>query len=289
MTAAQATSMSMPFLPAASAPDRAVQQDGERSSDGGWQRALETASQDARPASAVAAEASYLLALGNLGMAPVAVVPLTPAALPMSQEPVPHSAGEAPRSGRVEVAAPPQAHVQSSAKIAARPAATVPAKATGGEPSMPAASHGSAVAEASHGPMASRGERASAAKRSASTEAARPDAVARPGGAFAAQAAHAITAYAAAMSGAPMSAEREADFSVIPRSTTVPVRVHVQWRDRVADVWIGLHRQAFDQLPDIRASVEDWVNSRGGVLGHVVCNGETLARVAPSFDFQGAL
>jgi len=68
----------------------------------------------------------------------------------------------------------------------------------------------------------------------------------------------------------------------------LPVRVHVQWRDRVADVWIGLHRQAFDQLPDIRAGIEDWVVSRGGVLGHVVCNGEALARVASSISFLGA-
>ena len=78
-----------------------------------------------------------------------------------------------------------------------------------------------------------------------------------------------------------------ASFALVSRHTPLPVRVHVQWRGRMADVWIGLHRQAFERLPDIRAGIEDWVDSRGGAIGHLVCNGETLAGAAVPTDIPG--
>lgn len=285
MTAAQAASMSTLLPPVASAPDRTVQQDAGRPGDGAWQRAFETASQDAPPTTAIAAEASYLLALGNLGAAPVETQPQASAALPAAPLPAPDAAAAAQQPDHVEADRQPAARAPS----AARASVLARTSALGEEASTHAVSHAAVTATAAPGPAARRGERASVPRRPAVSEGDHAGPAALPRNASPAPAAHAITAYSAAMSAAAMPVEREANFSIVPRSTSVPVRVHVQWRDRVADVWIGLHRRAFDQLPDIRAGVQDWVTARGGVLGHVVCNGETLARVAPSIDFQGAL
>lgn len=99
----------------------------------------------------------------------------------------------------------------------------------------------------------------------------------------------AVAAYASASAAsASGDASPAVSFSVASRATITPVRVHVQWRGRVADVWIGLHRSTFDRLDDVRRGVEDWVSARGGVVGQVVCNGETLAGTSNPIHFPGA-
>jgi hypothetical protein len=107
-----------------------------------------------------------------------------------------------------------------------------------------------------------------------------------------ADALQAIAGYVQAGSGLPAAGATApaagTDFTLATPASSMPVRVHVQWRGRVADVWIGLHRRAFDQLPDIRAGIEDWVGSRGGAIGRLVCNGETLAGVPSSPFTSGA-
>ncbi len=296
MTATSAASMAIVLPLANSVPDRSVQQEGQGSGGADWQRALQTASSQAEPAStAAAAQASYLLALGNLDVDPVEVLPAALATLPQPASPVPVSSPQdAGQGAQAQAAEPSPAAPATHARAAAHKGAKSAVAARHASPDVSrrwlvsanaAAQPG--AAEVRDGP--SSASKPAASRRATSSQADRPETVPVPHSAFAAQAAHAITAYAAAMSGAPPAADREADFSFTPQSTKVPVRVHVQWRDRVADIWIGLHRQAFDQLPDVHAGVRAWVTSRGGVLGHVVCNGETLARVAPTFDFLGAL
>ncbi len=98
----------------------------------------------------------------------------------------------------------------------------------------------------------------------------------------------AFTAYEQAMSSSAAS-DAAVSFTLVSRSSIAPVRIHVQWRGRLADVWIGLQRRAFDQLPDIRAGIQDWVSSRGGVVGRLVCNGERLEGTPIPSSFPGVL
>jgi len=66
-----------------------------------------------------------------------------------------------------------------------------------------------------------------------------------------------------------------------------PVRVHVQWHGREADVWVGLHRSLFDQLPGIRAAIVLWLDARSGTLRKLTCNGDVLEMHATAPSFQG--
>ena len=282
MTAAQSAALPTLLLPALSPRGQTVQQDGQGASGDAWQSALAAASQDGQPANASAAEASYLLALGNLGAA-TPQAPWTAPNTPPARDAVTERAGTAAKAELADATGQSAPHPSSGARTPMGTPRGVPAAAAAG---ATFSTRPSPVAAAS---TAERGERSSASRRASGERSDHPQAAALPRNALPALAAHALTAYAAANSAAPAPNDREADFSVIPRATSLPVRVHVQWRERVADVWIGLDRKAFDQLPDVRAGVEDWVNSRGGVVGHVVCNGETLTRVAPSSDFLGAL
>lgn len=99
----------------------------------------------------------------------------------------------------------------------------------------------------------------------------------------------AIAAYAQAMSTQSVASDTTTSFTLVSEPSIAPVRVHVQWRGRLADVWIGLHRRAFDQLPDIRAGVQDWVSSHGGVVARLVCNGERLEGAPTLSSFPGAI
>jgi hypothetical protein len=276
-----APSAPLPTLPpqAASLRGRAIQQDGQGGSGAAWQSALVTASQEAQPAEASTAQAGYLLALGNLGAAALQA-PWTAPRTPPARGATTDRGGEAPKAQHAEATGQTAPQPASGMRTTfARPPAAVAADAS-------VSTHPTPVAPAS---VRGAGEHSPASRRTSGERSDHPHATALLRNALPASAAHALTAYAATTSAAAVPSDRDADFSVVPRATSVPVRVHVQWRERVADVWIGLHRQAFDQLPDVRAGVEDWVISRGGVLGHVVCNGETLTRVPPSSDFLGAL
>jgi hypothetical protein len=278
MTTAQSASLSA-LLPLDLPPrSQTVQQEGQSASGDAWQSALVAASQEAQPADASAAEASYLLALGNLGAATLQA-PWTAPGAPLVRSAVSDPGGEAVKTQRADATGQSTPQASSGMRTPARSPTAAAALA-------PMSTRPSPVKAAS---VADGSGRSSASRRTAGERSDHPQAAALPRNALPASAAHALTAYAAANSAAPAPSDREADFSVIARATSLPVRVHVQWRERVADVWIGLHRQAFDQLPDVRAGVEDWVISRGGVVGHVICNGETLTRVAPSSDFLGAL
>jgi len=277
MTTAQSASLPTLLPPGVPPRSQMVQQEGQGASGDAWQSALVAASQDAQPAHASAAEASYLLALGNLGAATMQA-PWTAPNSPPARGAVTARGGEAVEAQRADATGRPTPQSSSGTRE--------PAKVRAATAVAPMSRRPSPVTAVS---VADAGEHSSASRRTSGEQSDRPQATALPGNALPASAAHALTAYAAANSTAPAPSDREADFSVIARATNLPVHVHVQWRERVADVWIGLHRQAFDQLPDVRSGVEDWVISRGGVVGHVVCNGETLTRVAPSSDFLGAL
>ena len=265
---------------------RALPQDGQSRDSGGWQQAFQVASRGDEGAPGVE-EAARMLALGNLAMSPVPVAPQPLAASSAA------SGGEPTRA--IQSASRP---ATPSASVRATPnASPLPsAHPAGGLAAVGEVRDADAAAQPTpHGAVAGPdGQRRGHASSDHGGGPRPVDAIALPVGGAApapmeeAAALRAVASYAAAMSTSAPS-DGAADFSLFARSSSLPVRVHVQWRGRVADVWIGLHRQAFDQLPDIRAGVEHWVHSRGGVLGHVVCNGEALARVAPSVSFLGAL
>lgn len=290
MTAAQAVSMpTLPFPPASTG-NRPVQQDSQGSSDAGWQRALETASQDVHAPSALTAEAGYLMTLNNLDVTPMEALPLPSTMDHTPRDLAPELDGTVAKLDHAETdARQPSLHLQHDAKASSttRPAPDRPLDTQAR--TEPASTSKLVLDVVEPASTTGRAGRASMLRRASSVEADRPSAPMLPRTALQSPTAHAIATYATAMSSAPVSTEASADFTIAAHSITTPVRVHVQWRDRVADVWIGLHRKAFDQLPDIRSGVEDWVTSRGGVLGRVVCNGETLTRIAPSSNFLGAL
>jgi hypothetical protein len=78
------------------------------------------------------------------------------------------------------------------------------------------------------------------------------------------------------------SADRIETFDLPVRADFAPVRIHVQWRGRIADVWIGLHREFAEHLPAVRAQIDLWLDARGGTLGRLTCNGDVLeTRAAP--------
>ena len=266
----------LPMLATAATRTRTLAQDGQNAGDG-WRRALETASQDTHPAAAITEKVAYLLALGNLDATPAEALPFA------SSDHEPTEAGQDSPLARATLAAQASGQIRSGARETVR--STEIESARVGETTN---ARSSATLRDPHAGAADSCAR-SAESPSPSKAAALPGPALPPRPALQAVASNAIANYAAAMSAAPTSRGREADFSLVSRATHLPVRVHVQWRARVADAWIGLHRQAFDQLPDIRAGLEDWVTSRGGVLGHVVCNGETLTRVPSSVQFLGAL
>jgi len=283
MSASQAALLSLLSSPAAT--QRALPQDGQLHDGGGWQQAFRAASRGEEGATGVE-EAARMLALGNLATSPVQVAPLPIAASSTSAGDVPTGAtSTAPRSSGPTAST---LETRRASPSHARPTRWPPAAGEARDAGTAASSAPTGAVGAADG--ARRGHAPSDPRGGPRLV----DAVALPvgGGAPAltegASALQAVASYAAAMTASAPS-DGTADFSLSAQSSILPVRVHVQWRGGVADAWIGLHRQAFDQLPDIRAGLEHWVTSRGGVLGHVVCNGEALARVAPSVSFLGAL
>jgi len=284
VSASQAASLWL--LPAPVGTERVMPPDDQPRDSGIWQQAFQAAARGDAPSPGGAQEAARMLALGNLALSPIEVASLSPGEHAVDVDLGQAAPGPSTPAGKAVSTA--HTHGQDASTVA-RTAARwhspdrADTSAADAAPVAEAALHGARVRVAGDGQAGH-----AAPGRSATLQ--RPDPAARPVVArpHAASARQAVASYAAAMSSAPAPSDRAADFSLSSRATTLPVRVHVQWRDRVADVWIGLHRQAFDQLPDIRAGIEDWVVSRGGVLGHVVCNGEALARVASSISFLGA-
>jgi len=291
------TSAFSPFVAVTPSPNaRGLPQDGHGMGGEAWQRALDGAGAGTVPPAGRAAEAGYLMTLANVGMMPSGAPAISPGAwmttdphAPVAANPALHSS-HAPQSPatvaspapvctrgamavRHEVA--PQPRVGSAPVEGTGARLPVMARHTRPQREAPAAgrdagpSHGSVPV-----PPVEQGVVAPALARTGAVQA--------------------IAGYVRAASvlddaGAPAARERRASFTLSALGSSVPVRVHVQWRGRLADVWIGLHRQAFEQLPDIRAGIDDWVGSRGGAIGCLVCNGETLAG-APSSSFTpGAL
>ena len=275
-------SLSLPGLHAASTRPRATSLQDQPSGHNGWQQAFDSATHSDVSAQGTVGEASRMLALGNLAISPAN-------SLAMSARQLSATAGDERPDGRATVGdARTLAEPASAERMDGHAGMIVDAVAAPG----PDATASSAPFSAAPVPVAGAAQprRAFAEVAVVTSSASLPrDMVAQSfAPALEAPLQQVIAKYAAAASAISFPAQRASDFSLVSRSSILPVRVHVQWRGRVADVWIGLHRDAFDQLPDIRAGVEDWVTTRGGVLGHVVCNGETLMRVTPSPSFSGA-
>ena len=303
MSASQAASLALLLAPVN--PPRALPRDDQGRAGGGWQQAYQAAAQGSEPAPGGVEEAARMLALGNLALSPAQALPLPPAthaAAPGADVAGVGNVAEAPNAAAAAALTPAVAPTPVSGSTPVRVASQKPAKHPEHAPNTPgvvadvypdvrAASQVAPRGASVRGGDVHAAGRSSSGRPSVSPS---PDttpqvAASRPVHAAPETAAQqAIASYAAAMSAANASSERATDFALFAGSSKLPVRIHVQWRDRVADVWIGLHRQAFDQLPDIRTGVEDWIASRGGVLGRVVCNGEALGRVAPSVSFLGA-
>ena len=278
------------LLPKLSDVNRGAPPDSRPADGDAWQRALGSAAVGAQPMPTRIAEAGYLMALANLGTTPSAVAgpsalqALAPRGGPAGM-PVPASASEqaaatGPAPAPDATASRPShlatgARAHSTGELSERDTpAVVARRAVVGRLALPATagcagSHASAQTTPEHGTTSVLVETVSAS---------RPSPV------------QAIAGYtqSIAAAGASSVSEAGASFTLTTPASSLPVRVHVQWRDRVADVWIGLHRRAFDQLPDIRAGIEDWVDARGGALGQVVCNGETLSGVPSPYFTPGA-
>jgi hypothetical protein len=52
-----------------------------------------------------------------------------------------------------------------------------------------------------------------------------------------------------------------------------PVRLHVQWEDNAARVWLGVDSEAAQRLPELAQSLSRWLGGVGMRLRSLVCNG----------------
>jgi hypothetical protein len=53
-----------------------------------------------------------------------------------------------------------------------------------------------------------------------------------------------------------------------------PVRVHVQWQDGVAHVWVGVDAAHAGHLPRVAETVTRWLAGQGIRVASLTCNGE---------------
>ena len=262
-------------------------EDPNAPNDGAWQRALVSASPASASSAVSAATASRLFDLNAAIAAPAAELvmapsKLAPAALMSSLK----SDDAMLHASRKSDVAPVRVHAALAfPRVDTREVETSADR----RPNQPAVDSTPSAAAKSAGRTAP-GERAgkgASTSRAGAAERARSVALA-----FATPLAgpeRALAAYAEAMSAGSATSNAAISFTLVSTSSVAPVRVHVQWSGRMADVWIGLHRRAFNQLPDIRAGIQDWVSSRGGVVSRLVCNGERLSGAALSSSFQGVL
>ena len=283
MNAVVASMLAMP-MPSASGIGARPKDDRGALKDDAWQRAILSASHESASDGGSAATASRLFDLNAVMAMPAAELPRAPSA-PVSDVVAPPGAVGAatPRATAATHAAPVRALAAvASGRVHARGGESNP----GGHDASPVASTASGSARGAS--TGERGSRPASPSREGNADGIRPAVLA----AFAmplARPERAFAAYAQALSAIPQACEAASSFTLASASSIAPVRVHVQWRGRVADVWIGLHRRAFDQLPDIRAGIQDWVASRGGVVGRLICNGERVDGAPTSSTFPGVL
>jgi len=219
-----------------------------------WQRAVACAGGEAAPTGEERADARHLLELQSAQPRPMAVgSPAAARRTPGGSPRMPVSPFGAASSLRWAAGAAPAARAVPSAPV-------VPATAPADAPAAPVPRGGAGAEAAQHG------------------ETAEADRAATPG----APTPHVPTP-AAPVAARFGEADAVEEFDLPAQPGLAPVRVHVQWRGRVADVWIGLHRALAAHLPAIRAQIDSWLASRGGTLGQLTCNGDVLeTRVAPS-------
>lgn len=53
-----------------------------------------------------------------------------------------------------------------------------------------------------------------------------------------------------------------------------PIRMHVQWRGRQADIWLGLDAAQAHRLPELAGTIIGWLRASRHSLGGLVCNGK---------------
>ncbi|KQV92869.1 hypothetical protein [Rhizobacter sp. Root1221] len=63
-----------------------------------------------------------------------------------------------------------------------------------------------------------------------------------------------------------------------------PVRVHVQWDDGVARVWVGVDAAHADHLPRVAGMVTRWLAGQGIRVASLTCNGEPWPTDTAFFD-----
>ncbi|MEP6501870.1 MAG: hypothetical protein ABJD97_00950 [Betaproteobacteria bacterium] len=250
-----------------------------------WQRAIDGAATGAPQSAASTDEARYLFDLNGLGAAPAHELPLSRASAPQVLQ-----------TGRTSVASLPNRSQPASRNPLATSQSPAASSAHEREWQPPVRERPTTVAHdlKGQGPAVAISKvRSNGSGRTHPIEG-RPvtlssSAPTSSPAVAGASPSYAIGVYAAAMSTAPQASDAGTSFSVTGGPSRLPVRVHVQWRGPLADVWIGLHRDALARLPDVRAAVVDWVRTRGGVIDRLVCNGETLAGNSNPLSFQGAL
>lgn len=256
-------------------------------SEGAWQRALVSASHGSESSSVSTAIAGRLFDLNAVIAAPASELALgLPKPAPADWLSMPARDVATPRATVESHRGPTRSSTShASALVNVREADAI----AGGRASEPVAGGVASAAVITQGrtTLGERSDKAVSTSRDGAPTDTRP-----VGLAFASPLAtqeRALAAYAEAMSTNAAASDASNMFTLVPKSSVVPVRIYVQWRGRMADVWIGLHRRAFDQLPDIRAGIQDWVSSRGGVVGRLVCNGERLEGTPIPSSFPGVL
>jgi len=55
-----------------------------------------------------------------------------------------------------------------------------------------------------------------------------------------------------------------------------PVRVHVDWSDQGARIWLGVDPERMESVPALARHLDQWLAASGVKLAALVCNGRTI-------------